>query len=250
MKDKPLLWFELIAFEIYILAAVFIVFGAIGQSTIGIGFGMFAAPFLAFIEPRLVPGTVLMMGMTVSSMIVIREFRHIDREGLTWALVGRALGAVAAGMTIALIPAKLFGVLFALLILLAVLLSMLGWRLMPTRNNLITAGVLSGYMGTITSVGAPPVALVYQHRSAEVIRPTMATFLFIGAGMSIVTLALTDRFGATEFILGLLMLPPLLFGFYLSRYILPYVDRGFVRPLILGVTALAAVALLVRSLLI
>lgn len=240
--------FEIIAIEIYLMAAVFIVFGAIGQSTIGIGFGMFAAPFLAFIEPRLVPGTVLMMGMTVSSMIVVREFRHIDREGLTWALVGRALGAVGAGMTIALIPAKLFGVLFALLILLAVVLSLLGWRLLPTRNNLITAGVLSGYMGTITSVGAPPVALVYQHRAAEVIRPTMATFLFIGAGMSIVTLALAGRFGATEFVLGVLMLPPLLLGFYLSRFILPLVDRGFVRPLILGITGLAAVALLIRSL--
>ena len=242
--------FDIITLEIYLLAAVFIVFGAIGQSTIGIGFGMFAAPFLAFIEPRLVPGTVLIMGMTVSTMIVIREFRHIDRAGLSWALVGRAVGAVAAGMTIALIPTKLFGILFALLILLAVALSMLGWRLLPTRNNLITAGVLSGYMGTITSVGAPPVALVYQHRSAEVIRPTMATFLFIGAGMSIVTLAITGRFGTTEFLLGLLMLPPLLFGFFLSRFILPFVDRGFVRPLILSVTALAALALLIRSLLV
>jgi len=240
--------FELIALEVYLLAAVFIVFGAIGQSTIGIGFGMFAAPFLAFIEPRLVPGTVLMMGMTVSTMIVFREFRHIDRAGLSWALVGRALGAVAAGLTIAIIPVQLFAVLFAVLILFAVVLSMLGWRLMPTRNNLVAAGVLSGYMGTITSVGAPPVALVYQHRSAQVIRPTMATFLFIGAGMSVVTLAVTDRFGMTEFWLGLLLLPPLFLGFYLSRFVLPHLDRGFVRPLILGVTGLAAFALLVRAL--
>lgn len=233
---------------VYAIAAFFIIFGALVQSTIGIGFGMFAAPFLAFIEPRLVPGTVLMLGMTVSTMIVFREFRHIDREGLTWALVGRALGAIAAGMTIAIIPTQLFGVLFALLILLAVALSMLGWRLVPTRNHLITAGLLSGYMGTITSVGAPPVALVYQNRSAHVIRPTMATFLFIGAAMSIGVLALTGRFGSTEFLFGLVMLPPLLFGFYLSRFILPYVDRGFVRPLILGVTGIAAFALLVRTL--
>lgn len=244
-----MLLFDLISIEIYLLAAVFIVFGAIGQSTIGIGFGMFAAPFLAFVEPRLVPGTVLMMAMMVSTLIVFREFRHIDRVGLTWALVGRAVGAVGAGMTIALIPAQLFGVLFASLILLAVLLSILGWRLMPTRSNLISAGVLSGFMGTITSVGAPPVALVYQHRSAQIIRPTMATFLFIGAGMSIVTLAIAGRFGLTELKLGLMMLPPLLFGFYLSRFMLPFVDRGYVRPLILGVTALAAFALLVRSIL-
>lgn len=240
--------FELIAVEIYLLAALFIVFGAIGQSTIGIGFGMFAAPFLAFIEPRMVPGTVLIMGMTVSTLIVIREFRHIDRLGLSWALLGRAVGAVAAGMTIAIIPVTLFGVLFALLILFAVLLSMIGWRLMPTRHNLVAAGLLSGYMGTITSVGAPPVALVYQHRSPQVIRPTMASFLFMGAGMSVVVLAFTGRFGVTELVLGILLLPPLFLGFYLSRFILPHLDRGFVRPLILGVTGLAACALLVRSL--
>lgn len=80
--------------SLYLVAAVFIMLGAMLQSSIGIGFGMFAAPFLALIEPRLVPGSVLMMGMCVSTLIVVRELRSVDFDGLSWALGGRLVGAL------------------------------------------------------------------------------------------------------------------------------------------------------------
>ncbi|MEX1058504.1 MAG: sulfite exporter TauE/SafE family protein, partial [Natronospirillum sp.] len=211
-------------------------------------FGMFAAPFLALFEPRLVPSVVLMLGACVSSLIVIREFRHVDLSGLGWALGGRTGGAIVAGATIAIIPETLFTILFAGMILVAVGLSISGWRLVPTRPNLLGAGLISGYMGTISSIGAPPMALVYQHRPGPTIRATMGAFLMFGAAASLIALAVVGRFGGVELGMSLLLLPPLLIGFWLSRFLLGMVDRGRARNLVLAVTAFAAVILLVRAL--
>lgn len=234
--------------ELYAIASFFILLGAVVQGSVGIGFGMFAAPFLAFFEPRLVPGVVLMLGVCVSSLIVIREFRHVDLSGLGWALGGRIGGAIIAGATIAVIPETLFSILFAVMIILAVALSISGWRLMPTRPNLLGAGLFSGYMGTISSIGAPPMALVYQHRPGPTIRATMGSFLMFGAVASLIALSFAGRFGEAELGMSLLLLPPLFVGFWLSRFLLGLVDRGRARNLVLAVTAFAAIALLVRAL--
>ncbi len=234
--------------QLYVIAAFLIALGAAIQGGIGIGFGMFAAPFLALVEPRLVPGTVLMLGFFVAALIMLRERHHVDMKGLGWSLGGRLAGTVVAGATVALVHESVFGVLFALMILMGIGLSIIGWRLLPTRPNLIGAGILSGYMGTITSAGAPPMALVYQHRSGPTIRATMGAFLAVGAIFSVIALALAGRFGLMDLVFSVLLVPPMLFGTWVSRYGMSFVDRGRARTFVLALTAVAALVLLVRSL--
>ncbi len=233
--------------EIYLLAAFFVALGASIQGGVGIGFGMFAAPFMALVEPRLVPGTILLLGFFVAAMVVLREYSQVDYHGLGWSLGGRLFGSAVAGGTVAMVPESVFGVLFSVIILAAIMLSIIGVRLMPTRPNLVGAGVLSGYMGTITSVGAPPMALVYQHRPGPTIRATMGAFLAVGTLISVIALALAGRFGMLDLVFSAALAPPMFLGFWLSRYTLRFVDQGRARVFILSLTAMAAVVLLVRS---
>ena len=44
----------------------------------------------------------------------------------------------------------------------------------PTTSTLVGAGMVSGVMGTMTSVGGPPMALVYQREQAAKLRSTLA----------------------------------------------------------------------------
>ena len=48
-------------------------------------------------------------------------------------------------------------------VLLCVALSVISWRPQPTPPSLVTAGVASGSFGTATSIGGPPLAVLYQH---------------------------------------------------------------------------------------
>lgn len=233
--------------QLYGLAAAAIFLGALAQGSTGLGFGMLAAPVLAFIDPVFVPGPLLFLAVLVSIMIALREYRAIDRAGLAYALAGRIPASFLAGFTVAAIPAALFGTVFALLVLTALGLNLTGWKLAPTPRNLVGAGLLSGYMGTITSVGAPPMALVYQASAGPRVRSTLGAFFVFGALVSLVALAVFGEFGWREIAVSLNLLPALLLGFLASGLVVRILDKGSTRAAILTFCGLSSVALLVKS---
>ena len=87
------------------------------------------------------------------------------------------------------------------------------WRVLPTPRNLVAAGALSGYMGTLTSVGSPPIGLVYQNMPGPRMRATVSAFFMLGAGFSIVTLAAVGRFTLAQVVTCAWLLPPVVLGF-------------------------------------
>jgi uncharacterized membrane protein YfcA len=124
-----------------------------------------------------------------------------------------------------------------------------GWQLHPTTVTLLGAGTMSGVMGTLTSIGGPPIALVYQREKAATLRSTLAGFFFVGATLSLVALTIGGDLGAAEFRDGLLLLPGLGLGLLISRPLRPYLDRGWTRPGVLGLAALASLVLVVQAIL-
>ncbi|WP_428979468.1 TSUP family transporter [Cupriavidus oxalaticus] len=231
----------------YLLMGALILTGACLQGVGGIGFAMLSAPLGAIFFPDLVPGPLLAMGCCLSLMGALRE-----REAIVWdiagfALAGRALGGAAAVLTIAWLAPGPLALLFSLSILAAVALSLLGWRLLPTSRNVVVAGTLSGFMGTITSAGAPPFALVMQHMAPAPLRATMGCILSGGAVLSLAMLALAGRFGLPQLVLALVLAPFLLAGFALSNRLRGRVSPTAVRRLLLALCAAGALGVLGRA---
>jgi uncharacterized protein len=221
------------------------------QASVGIGFAVLAAPLLAILAPELVPGPLLLLAVLLSMMTMARELRSVDVPQLSVAMIGRIAGTVVAGAVIALLPLAVFSSIFALMILAAIGMSLTRWHLLPTRLNLIVAGLLSGLMGTMTSVGSPPIALVYQNQPGPKVRATMGAFLMLGASFSLVTLAVVGRFTAAHAMTTLWLIAPVLLGFMASKFFVRHVDKrkGGIKPIVLGVSALAALVLLVKQVL-
>jgi uncharacterized membrane protein YfcA len=122
-------------------------------------------------------------------------------------------------------------------------------QLKPQRWILVGAGTLSAVMGTIASIGGPPMALVYQHAHGARLRATMSSFFWIGTLMSLVTLRLVGRFGAAEVRLALVILPAMVAGLVVSKWTAARVDRGYTRPLVLALAAAAGLTVILRELL-
>src|SRR2546428_838004 len=104
------------------------------------------------------------------------------------------------------------------LLVASVALSASGYALPRTPPTLVGVGLLSGFMGTTTSVGGPPMSLIYQDEEGATIRGTLAGFLTVGISLSLVSLALVGRFGAAEAEAPAAPLPALLVGFALARW--------------------------------
>lgn len=231
-----------------LLAGAVVFVGALVQGSAGIGLGAIAAPILLLINPQLVPGPLLALGALLSVFMSAREWRSIDRKGLSIALLGRAAGTVLAGAILPLIPLAGYDLLFGVLVLGAVLLSTTGWRVNPTGRNLLTAGAASGFMGTLTAIGAPPMALLYQHGEPATIRATLAAYFVLGASFSVVVLAAVGKFGAAQIEASLLFLPPLATGFWASSRIIPHMDANRARRAVLGMAGASALILIVKAL--
>ena len=208
---------------------------------------MIAAPILLMIDPNLVPGPLLVLAFVISALMTHREWRSVDRKSLVTALCGRAPGTIIAGLTISLIPNSIFELVFGGLVLVAVLLSVGGWRVAPTTHNLLAAGFVSGYMGTITSVGAPPIALAYQRNTPAELRSTMAAFFLVGSAFSLITLAYFGRFSIRQMIASAIFLPPLVIGFWASGFAVAYINKRIARLSVLLLSGISAIVLIVKS---
>lgn len=224
-----------------------VLFGATLQGSVGFGMGLIASPILILIDPRFVPGPILLSTTVLTVLLVYRERTAIDFHGIQWAMVGRLVGTVLASAILLVVSADQLVLLIGVFILSAVGMSLSGVRFDPIRPVLVVAGMLSGLLGTIASVGGPPMALVYQHAAGARIRSTMSGFFLLGTILSLGALWYVGRFGAYEIQLTLVMLPSVLTGFVLSKWTAVYVDRGYVRPAVLAVAAGAGLLVIIRQ---
>jgi uncharacterized protein len=228
---------------------VAVVAGAAIQGSLGFGLGLVAAPVAALVDTRFVPGPMLLAVVPLTMLVALTEREALDWRAIRWALVGRVPGTVVGVWAISHLPEREMAIVFSLGVLTAVGLSLAGWKLEPTDRTLFVAGATSGLMGTITSIGGPPMALVYQRHTGPQLRATLAAYFVVGSVLSVALLSAGGEMGGTELRLAALLLPGVLGGFAVSRLVARHLDRGRTRSAVLGFAALSATVLLVRELL-
>lgn len=229
------------------VVALCVAVGGLLQGSVGFGFGAFAAPLLAIVDPRLVPAPLLVTALGITILVAWRERHGLHLREVGWAVVGRVPGTVVGAMAVALLPTRTLVIALALTVLFAVAVSLGTWRVRRTPGTLVVAGMASGTMGTATSVGAPPMALLYQDAPGATLRGTLSGFSLLGAAGSLVGLAAFGELGAFDLRAGALLVPPMLIGFGLSRYVARWLDRGWTRPAVLALCGASSLFLLVRE---
>ena len=231
------------------LVGLIVLVGSTLQGSVGFGMGLLASPLLILIDPRFVPAPILLSTLVLVSLLTLRERHAIDLHGIGWAMVGRVGGTAAAGVVLVALPGDRLVLLFGVLVLAGVGMSVSRVRLAPVRPVLVGAGLISGVLGTIASIGGPPMALVYQNEPGARIRSTMSGFFMAGTILSLAALRGVGRFGLHEVGLAMLMLPALLAGYVLSGWTAGVVDRGHTRRAVLAVSGASGVAIVIRQLL-
>lgn len=221
---------------------------AIIQAGLGMGFGLMAAPLLALLDPELVPAPTLMLGMAAATWGGWSERRRIAWNEVSVGVIGRVAGVAAGALLLAgLAGTKSFLLVFGCMTMLAVVLTASGWKMPFNRPNLIAMTALSGLMGTITSVGAPPLAIIYRGRAPGEARPTLAAFFALGCVISLTGLWLAGVAGVSDVANAALLAPGMVAGTLLSRRLRTHFDLRY-RGALLAVAGLAAVLLIVRGL--
>ncbi len=231
-----------------LLVGVAVLVGAVVQGSIGFGLNLIAAPVLALVDPELVPGPAIVIAFVFTVLLAVRERRTIDLRGVRWAFYGRVPGSLAGALAVAALSPRALSLAIAAIVLVAVAITGSGVQVTPTRNVLVGAGAASGLMGTASSIGGPPMAMVLQGTGGPAMRGTLSAFFILGTIVSVALLAAVGEFGTQDIVASAVLLPPLLVGFAVSRTIAPHVDGDRLRVAVLVVSSLAALSVVVSTL--
>jgi uncharacterized protein len=229
------------------IAMVLVAAGSVVQGSIGFGMAVVAAPILLLINPVFVPGPMLLAAVFLVILMALRNRRDVIVGDVAVATAGRIIGTAPAALAIGMLQPAVFELLFAVLVVIVVALSVTGLYLRRTPRNVFLAAALSGFIGTMSSMGGPAMALVYQHETGPKIRGTLSVIFTIGTVISVLGLWWAGRFGSVELQLAVLLMPAVFVGFLLSRYTVGRLDKAHTRPAVLTISALAALAILLRA---
>ena len=176
------------------------------------------------------------------SALATRRLRIVDAEHAVQPQIS------CNGRLVVSFNDQVIAVAIGLMVLLAVVVTGRSIDVPVTPYSLVAAGVVAGVSGTATSIGGPPIALLFQRRDPEVVRSTLAVFFFLGVCVSLVGLALSGALTAASWHLGLLLAPLVWIGSKAGALARPRLPRHAFRTGVLVICAGSAVALLAQSL--
>jgi hypothetical protein len=225
-----------------------VILGAVLQAATGLGAGLIIVPLLALVSLHYVPGPMIFASLALSITMTVAGWRHIDRRHLGVLTLGLVAGSAIGAISLLGIPLQRLGLVFGVLVLLAVILSLSGLKPRFTRPHLLATGAVSGFMGTTAAMGAPVLALLYQHKKGPALRATLALLYVISALMMVLLLHLVGRFGRYELNAGFNLMPGFIIGYFLGQPFARQIDRGRSRVAVLVISSVSALLLIAKSL--
>lgn len=170
-----------------VLTAIFLIFlGSFVQTAIGFGLAIVAAPLLFQLSPDYVPAPICLVALFISILNALRHRANVSIGGLKMALIGRVPGSIAGGMLLLVVSTDVLSLWLGFLVLFAVMVSMLPFRIEPTPIRMGIAGFFSGFFGTSSSIGGPPMALLLQHQDANQLRGNLSAFFVFSSLISLI----------------------------------------------------------------
>jgi len=230
-------------------AAVVVAFAAAVQGTIGLGFNIVSVPIMSLINPVLAPVPQLILSLPQTVAALARERGEIDRSGVLWILVGRLPGAVLGFWLLAVATDRLLDLLIGTLVLIAVVILATGLRFKRNRSIEFGAGVFAGVSSYVSSIGGPPVALLYSRDEGPRVRATLGLIFTVGVTMTIIARTIGGDMTGRDVAIGIGLLPAAGIGFLSSSWLKGRISQRHLRVAILAISATAAGALLLRAVL-
>ncbi len=237
-----------------LLIAVLGVFAAsVLRGFTGFGFGLAAVPLLTLALPptQAVPFvTVLQVLVGVTGLRTAR--RHIDWPAVLGLWPGFVLGVPIGLLVLTEVPPNGVRLVIGVLIAISVVVLWGRVRLPPRPSRFVTlaAGLVSGVMNGLASMGGPPVVvyLLALSRGAEVVRASSIVYFLFAAVVTTIPMAARGLVSREVLLWSFASIPVLLLGSALGSWAFDRAPARYHRLTALVVLSVLAAALIGRAL--
>ena len=232
----------------YIFLGLIIFIGATVQGVIGFGLGTISTPIMALLKPDLVPVVVLCLAFIIACSTLHRAWAETDWKMVLYSNLARLPGTFLAVWALAVLSTNSLQIFIGCSVIFTMALSSLGWTPKVNVANTLIAGGLSGFLGTSTSIGGPPMALLMKTFNPAKARGTLAATFVFGSIVSMVTLAVGGQVTTYQLKYAVLYLPLAILGLVAANYFNRFVDRRLLNRIVVIVSIGASLVLIAQSL--
>lgn len=210
------------------IAFIIVFIGGFIQTSIGFGLAIVSAPVLFYLNPHYVPAPITIAALT-NCIFGSWHFRaHLSLKGLVSAAIARIPGSLAGAGLLMIASVQVLALMIAGVIALGMVISYARIRIPYNSVSLAFGGFLSGLMGTATSIGGPPMALVMQGQHADVIRGNLAAFFMFSCVTSLIILLPLGYLGWQQLILAAPLVPAAFLGAWTSSRLSQRINERWV----------------------
>lgn len=236
-------------FAIYVFLGFLILLGTIAQGTIGFGLGTIATPIIALIKPELLPTIILVLAFFIASYTLLKNRSETDWRVVGISSVARLPGSLLGAWALAVLSPTGLQVFIGCAVIFAMSLSWLGWTPEYRTRNTVVAGVASGFLGTTTSIGGPPMALVMKRFNPARIRGTLSATFVVGCIISLTILSISGHVTLHQIQVALAYLPLAIVGLLIAHRLNKKIDSALLNKLVVIIAVSASIMLIVQALL-
>lgn len=233
---------------IFVLLAATVAIAAFVQGTAGMGFALLVAPVIGLVAPGLLPVSLLILMLPLNFYVTWRERGHLHLQGAGWITAGRTVGAVFGIWIITVISQGHLSLLIGSSTVLAAAVTLCAPSFLPGRLSFLAAGVVTGVTETATGIGGPPLALVFQHHNAPILRSTIALCFALGEIISLAMFFALGRIHSGLVTPALALVPFVMIGAHLSQHSRRFLDGKKLRLFVIAFAILSGTLLVVQAL--
>lgn len=239
----------MIDFDTSVLIAMAIIFlGAFVQTAIGFGLAIVSAPLLFQVSHDYVPAPIIISAFCITLLSTLRNRSNIEMGGLKSAIIGRIPGSIVGGVLLIYVSLDTLSLWLGITVLLSLVVSLLPFKLEPTRNKMAVAGFLSGFMGTSSGIGGPPMAILLQHQDANKFRGNLAAFFLFSSMISLLVQLFLGYLTMRHLYLSLPLIPAAWAGYKVASLITHRLSKQWIRKGALLLCFVSGLGAIIKSL--
>ncbi len=124
-----------------------------------------------------------------------------------------------------------------------------GFQIARTPRVEVATGMAVGFSSMTAALPGPAFVLTFSEMKPATLRGTVGTVFFVVAVAAMIGLLATGEFGIYEAELIGWLIPGIILGLFLARFVRPLLDRAWFRPAVLLVALSGGIALILRQVL-
>ena len=219
------------------------------QGCLGIGLALVAGPALVAIDPAFAPGPLIVVAQIVGVRNVVVERSYTDRQAVGRCAIGLPFGLGAGLVVLSLVSDEVIALLVGSLAAAGALSLLCGLRIVRSPRIEVATGAAVGFSSMTAALPGPPFVVTFSDMKPATLRGTVGSVFFMTAVAAMIGLLATGKFGTYEVELIGWLVPGIILGLFLARFVRPFLDRTWFRPAVLLVALAGGIALILRQIL-